>query len=777
MSSRQKFSARSAVAEKSKPGKSKPEETDFVSSNDSERVAELSHQNTSTLANEISPEKSVESPTLGKVHHFKKLPPNFDVDSPSVEPENIESLIVEFSPIDEAENNSSNMLIAQDVVPKQMPAQNKFKDENLKPKVRDFTTANRENLIGQLVSEFNEELKNRTGEELNFLQREGLERLYRIQDKNPRTDKQLFELDVLQKKFDVPLPKPKTSLEGEVIKFDNSSDVQKLETLRRRLNYVDKNIENAVGQKENAAVPIAPSEKQTSVVQAKLADYKNEKTSSTEIVLLTDGKIVLENEKNLVAQPVEPVRQAREVTDDKSASSSIISPLVPAAEAEQKDAVQPASTFPKHKRHLFITQITALRGKNLSTYWWKMKTETDERGCTTLNPAAFEHLRVVYKQTFQKDIKNFDNAFNESGVADKFLQTLDMYENKSGIYSDSIASINQSILQGRQIRGDGTLELITDEKPVLRDASDSFSNLDKLNDREQNDRIYAELNSIFEQAGIEKILGAEKLSASFQTVGSRPAKFELTVEDGEISFGEITAAGNSNGQNTPVEKIRGITFAAGSAGNYQYTGGFTRDLKDGSGNNDFDKAEAFDLVTAWKNDGLGENIIITKVAADDDDLTTGIEAANTANAEKYLSRQKGFELIGEIAVRTAAFDAAEFRRTGAEQKLAITATVAGQEVTREVSQNELLRERQALARFDVAAAKKTGILGMISDDENKPLEAVEKRYYAKALIKAEEKQKPLIEALDETIGKEALKLDKLTEAAKPASRKKKRKQR
>ena len=278
------------------------------------------------------------------------------------------------------------------------------------------------------------------------------------------------------------------------------------------------------------------------------------------------------------------------------------------------------------------------------------------------------------------------------------------------------------------------------------------------------DEVFTEFQTMLEQAGIENMLDAPTGSATFQTVGNAPKKFEMILENGEISFANIAAAGS--GQPAPVEKISGITFALNSARNYQYTSSFERDSKGDLVSTDFDKAEALGQVAAWKNQGVGEKIVVTQfTAADDEDLINEIKTANKANIEKYVSRQKGFELLAEIGVKAAAFDAAEFRRTSEEQKVWITAQIAGREIERDISRNELLQERQAIARADVAAAKKTGVLEMIGEDERQPLEIIERRHYAKALLKAESSQQPLMKALDEAFAAKVSRLDEITAAA------------
>lgn len=127
------------------------------------------------------------------------------------------------------------------------------------------------------------------------------------------------------------------------------------------------------------------------------------------------------------------------------------------------------------KSNAFFTEVKELRDAPLSRYWYQMKADTNEKGQITINPAAFEFLRVAYKQTFHENILNFEGLFRDADQTDQFLQTLDEMEQQSGIYSESIASITKTIARARDKRPDKALILLTQKDAAIHEETHAAS--------------------------------------------------------------------------------------------------------------------------------------------------------------------------------------------------------------------------------------------------------------------------------------------------------------
>lgn len=107
------------------------------------------------------------------------------------------------------------------------------------PKIRDYEAIGREKLIGELVAAANNEAQAWRGEELSYREQRRLTKMYREFGNIKPPEKQISDLKVLQDRFSEPLPMPKNLIEGNIMKFDNSTEAEKSASLRGQITRID----------------------------------------------------------------------------------------------------------------------------------------------------------------------------------------------------------------------------------------------------------------------------------------------------------------------------------------------------------------------------------------------------------------------------------------------------------------------------------------------------------------------------------------------------------
>lgn len=318
-----------------------------------------------------------------------------------------------------------------------------------------------------------------------------------------------------------------------------------------------------------------------------------------------------------------------------------------------------------------------------------------------------------------------------------------------------------------EMPGNGNSVLIADAKSTLPQAvrlsSDSNFRNTTLIEQKQPDETYAEFQSIFKQAGLEKILETKSGAAQFETLGSSPARYEIKFADDEIKFNKIRSASDKSDQT--VENS-GVAFRKNEAGNYRIAASSVvpENLYPEAAAR-YIKKDALGKIDVWKTGELSKNIIVAYLDIENDSAAEEIKEINRANLEKYVSRRLGRELAAKIAMETAKHNETKFKDNVNDECLQITADIGKGEETRQISRADLRRERESIALNNVNNAKKSGTIEGIAEDERISFETAEKRQYGKETVKTQAMQKPWIESLDKAIADETARLEQITAQA------------
>lgn len=120
--------------------------------------------------------------------------------------------------------------------------------------------------------------------------------------------------------------------------------------------------------------------------------------------------------------------------------------------------------------------------------------------------------------------------------------------------------------------------------------------------------------------------------------------------------------------------------------------------------------------------------------------------------------EKGEILLAELAIREAEYRLSNHIKTKEIQKFQITGNESGKQINKQISLEDLSRERRAYASRSVESLTKSGMLEMIAEGDNISEEKAAKRIFAKASAYCETGQSDLINNI-ETVYKD--KHDKL----------------
>lgn len=142
-----------------------------------------------------------------------------------------------------------------------------------------------------------------------------------------------------------------------------------------------------------------------------------------------------------------------------------------------------------------------------------------------------------------------------------------------------------------------------------------------------------------------------------------------------------------------------------------------------------------------------------------EEFTSDAELIVQREVESLLSRQLGRELIARIELRKALFDENRFKLNVSDERLKVTVDIGNGSELAVLSRTDLLRERRAIAQYNVDNAETSGILEMLAEDEGKTIDAVKKIQIGIEIGKAKKMQNPWTNALDEAISEETAHLD------------------
>ncbi|HLM60729.1 MAG TPA: strawberry notch C-terminal domain-containing protein [Pyrinomonadaceae bacterium] len=476
------------------------------------------------------------------------------------------------------------------------------------------------------------------------------------------------------------------------------------------------------------------------------------KTSYENIYVTTTGKaVIFEGEETLPASDDDILAAAveKQLLSEGVSNSSETELFLP----EQED-VMPENTIRQQFAENPIIETAFSKGERVGAgALYKLSTEIDSEEISEIledygiNTPEGNDVKVLAAY-----VEKYPQATGEliSFAADRDLIRDERYDEMSAeqAFDSSEARFE---MYARQVSRELARPINSEKGAALYKQSETEST-----GKIKGDEIFTDFQSIFVKAGLENALEAKEATIDFETPGRYPARFQLEIGEDEIKFSEKRVIEGKRSEFADPE--RGITFGKNERGNFQYTGSFERDEQGEIAGSEYDKAAGMDDILRWQY--LGNNLVVTRIDADEK-LASDVNTINRSNLEKYLSRHLGDELLAEIKAGTAAFEAQKFENNLKNERLKVSASIGEKEETKEISFADLERMRSAIARSNVANAKKTGILEMISEDEKKPLDAVEKQQYAKELAKAGQMQKPWIAALNDAVSAETARLAEL----------------
>lgn len=383
-----------------------------------------------------------------------------------------------------------------------------------------------------------------------------------------------------------------------------------------------------------------------------------------------------------------------------------------------------------------------------SAYWAERKATIEDQLRQTYNISAEANLSEIEYAGFEDD--NGGGSYSVQDVADnQWLEEKLAYQQKVEDNQRRSQLLNRALENGEAIKA-GMLY-----QPATGETSEPPTEI------KPKDEIFATFESVFKEAGIEKILESSDGVVKFETPGRYPVKYEMEITPGEIKFAEMEAISEKNNN---VTASRGIYFSKNADGEFSYSGSFERSGNMTTTEPVVDRAVGAYDVEFWKSEKLGAEILVKKLDIEPE-LAAQIEPVNERNLARHHAEQLGRQILSDARLNEAEAALQKFERESNEIEFSAKITTDAGEEIRVVSLSKLEGERKALAQNQVQDDKQTGILAMIADDEHKTVEEIEKRAFAKTVKNLEKEQMPWINAVEAEAAKER---NRLTENVRQA---------